>query len=317
MQFEITDQAAIRLSQTFYESLADGYPAEAALAEARKAIYTSGNDVEWGTPVLYLRAPDGQLFDWGTTTAQPNEVSINSGSAETGRDKLVSDTARVSSSPGVTDHQAKQLKQSGRPWLEWVAQKRPLLAELIECAAQLCESLAEDHARGIWHQTWQPIDVVIDAKGHPMIQGDVQKSGNIDITAERLVDLHSVGLLLFEALTENMLPSDASDRASTIDRFENLPPSLKHFLHHAVSDPPDWPTYDPQVWAAYLRTTQTGRVLVDRLAQQSSLPADQAIALAIAIGETLTTWQEEHRPHVPLTAELTLLDEGYHGTPSA
>jgi CHAT domain-containing protein len=63
MQFEITDHAAIQLSQVFYESLADGYPAEAALAEARKAIFASSNDVEWGTPVLYLRAPDGKLFD--------------------------------------------------------------------------------------------------------------------------------------------------------------------------------------------------------------------------------------------------------------
>jgi len=63
MQFEITDRAAIELAHVFYGSLADGYPAEAALAEARKAIFASGNDVEWGTPVLYLRAPDGRLFD--------------------------------------------------------------------------------------------------------------------------------------------------------------------------------------------------------------------------------------------------------------
>jgi len=63
MQFEITDRAAIQLSQVFYESIADGYAAEAALAEARKAIYADGNDVEWGTPVLYLRAVDGNLFN--------------------------------------------------------------------------------------------------------------------------------------------------------------------------------------------------------------------------------------------------------------
>ncbi len=39
------------------------------MAEARKAIYAEGNDVEWGTPVLYLRAQNGQLF----AIAQPEE----------------------------------------------------------------------------------------------------------------------------------------------------------------------------------------------------------------------------------------------------
>lgn len=63
MQFEITDHAAIILAHEFYTALADGYPVDAALTEARKAIYAAGNDVEWGTPVLYMRSPDGQIFD--------------------------------------------------------------------------------------------------------------------------------------------------------------------------------------------------------------------------------------------------------------
>jgi tetratricopeptide (TPR) repeat protein len=63
MQFEITDEAAITLAHEFYSALADGYPVDAALAEARKAIFAQDNDVEWGTPVLYMRAPDGRVFD--------------------------------------------------------------------------------------------------------------------------------------------------------------------------------------------------------------------------------------------------------------
>jgi CHAT domain-containing protein len=63
MQFEITDEAAIVLAHEFYAALADGYPVDAALAEARKAIFAQGNNVEWGKPVLYLRAPDGRIFD--------------------------------------------------------------------------------------------------------------------------------------------------------------------------------------------------------------------------------------------------------------
>ena len=63
MQFEITDEAAITFAHEFYQAVADGYPVDAALAEARKAIFTQGNDIEWGTPVLYLRSPNGQIFD--------------------------------------------------------------------------------------------------------------------------------------------------------------------------------------------------------------------------------------------------------------
>lgn len=63
MQFEVGERTAETLSREFYRSLADNYPVDAALAEARKAIYTQGQDIEWGIPVLYMRSPDGQLFD--------------------------------------------------------------------------------------------------------------------------------------------------------------------------------------------------------------------------------------------------------------
>ncbi len=63
MQFEITDNAAIQLTREFYDALVNGYPVEGALAEARKALFTEEKDIEWGTPVLYLQAVDGHLFD--------------------------------------------------------------------------------------------------------------------------------------------------------------------------------------------------------------------------------------------------------------
>ncbi|HSK34529.1 MAG TPA: CHAT domain-containing protein, partial [Propionicimonas sp.] len=63
MQFEITDAAALVLAHEFYSAIADGYPIDAALAEARVAVFSEGNDVEWGTPVLYLRASDANIFD--------------------------------------------------------------------------------------------------------------------------------------------------------------------------------------------------------------------------------------------------------------
>jgi len=64
MQYAITDRAAIEFTATLYESLADGFPMDAAVTEARKAISLAVNhSVEWGTPVLHMRAPDGQVFD--------------------------------------------------------------------------------------------------------------------------------------------------------------------------------------------------------------------------------------------------------------
>jgi hypothetical protein len=62
MQFEITDTAAITFCQGLYSAIADGYPIDAALGESRKAIFASGNVVEWATPVLHMRSPDGHLF---------------------------------------------------------------------------------------------------------------------------------------------------------------------------------------------------------------------------------------------------------------
>lgn len=63
MQFEISDQAAIEFAYAFYEALANGMPIDAAVAEARKAMSMAlPNTVEWGTPVLFLRSPDGKIF---------------------------------------------------------------------------------------------------------------------------------------------------------------------------------------------------------------------------------------------------------------
>jgi formylglycine-generating enzyme required for sulfatase activity len=64
MQYAITDRAAVEFARTFYEAIADGIPVDTAVAEGRLAISLAFEDtIEWGTPVLYLRAEDGVLFD--------------------------------------------------------------------------------------------------------------------------------------------------------------------------------------------------------------------------------------------------------------
>ena len=89
MQFEITDNAAIQLTREFYDALVSGYPVEGALAEARKALFTAANDIEWGTPVLYLQAVDGHLFD--ITDQARNAVTVKNppSSEQTTEDKVM------------------------------------------------------------------------------------------------------------------------------------------------------------------------------------------------------------------------------------
>ncbi|MEQ1689226.1 MAG: CHAT domain-containing protein, partial [Sphingopyxis sp.] len=68
MQFPISDQAAIDFARTFYFRISQGLPVDAAAAEGRKALY-SNEATEWITPVLYLRAGDGNLFSVGEAEA--------------------------------------------------------------------------------------------------------------------------------------------------------------------------------------------------------------------------------------------------------
>ena len=107
MQFPVSDRAAIALAQEFYSALADDYGVDGALAEARKMVYTQSSIMEWGTPVLFMRADDGRLWaaegakDQATETAMAKQETINTGGGAyiggnvsvggefVGRDKIV------------------------------------------------------------------------------------------------------------------------------------------------------------------------------------------------------------------------------------
>jgi len=70
MQYEITDRAAIEFARSLYDALADGLPIDGAVSEARMAVKLDApHSIEWGTPVLHLRATDGRLFE--IAPAQP------------------------------------------------------------------------------------------------------------------------------------------------------------------------------------------------------------------------------------------------------
>ncbi|HET7475159.1 MAG TPA: CHAT domain-containing protein [Dermatophilaceae bacterium] len=63
MQFPVTDVAARNFAEEFYTELAFGSPVDTATAKGRQAVFATDNAVEWATPVLYLRSPDGHVFD--------------------------------------------------------------------------------------------------------------------------------------------------------------------------------------------------------------------------------------------------------------
>lgn len=71
MQFPVSDRAAIRFSQEFYETLANGALVDEALAEARKTMALAPGELEWGAPVLYLRPVDVRLVDSPATPSVP------------------------------------------------------------------------------------------------------------------------------------------------------------------------------------------------------------------------------------------------------
>ena len=70
MQFPISDDAAIVFGTELYVNLIGRQaPIDAAIAEARKAVYSDVDPIEWATPVLFLRDPDVQLFDFAVDAA--------------------------------------------------------------------------------------------------------------------------------------------------------------------------------------------------------------------------------------------------------
>lgn len=77
MQFEISDVAARKIAESFYESLTLNKPVDAALTDARRTIFFSNRDsLEWATPILYMQVPDGQLFEFviKETTLSPDSA---------------------------------------------------------------------------------------------------------------------------------------------------------------------------------------------------------------------------------------------------
>lgn len=75
MQSDVPDDAAIAFAGAFYRALVDGWPVDAAVVEGRRQIAAQvGLDAPWwALPVLYMRTPDGVLWQRDTKEASMSQ----------------------------------------------------------------------------------------------------------------------------------------------------------------------------------------------------------------------------------------------------
>ncbi|MCA9971531.1 MAG: CHAT domain-containing protein [Anaerolineales bacterium] len=70
MQFEVPDKTSLLLSENLYRGIVLGRPLDQAVTEMRSAAFIEAEDmVYWGIPVLYMRAPDGVIWQADATAA--------------------------------------------------------------------------------------------------------------------------------------------------------------------------------------------------------------------------------------------------------
>ena len=77
MQMPMPDKSAVIFAREFYRALADGQPVDACVTEGRLGIRVALPDtrIDWGIPVLFLRADDGQLFRKSDEARQAPETA--------------------------------------------------------------------------------------------------------------------------------------------------------------------------------------------------------------------------------------------------
>ncbi|MGH3912440.1 MAG: CHAT domain-containing protein, partial [Pseudonocardiaceae bacterium] len=145
MQFEISDLAESRFAQALYHSVATGLPVDIGVLRGRRAVRLAKKDtLEWGTPVLYLRAPEAPLFQGPAAPAdQPSTPEPESRYAQaldafwTGQWDQAAELLRkvLADRPDHPDAAAK---------LEQACQERDLAARYAEaCAAADAEDWEE------------------------------------------------------------------------------------------------------------------------------------------------------------------------------
>ena len=116
MQFPISDRAAVTFTGEFYGALVDGFPVDQAVSSARKSLLADFGD-EWCTPVLFLRSPDGNIFE--NVHAVPGGVPVKPAEPE------------PSPSPGPPEPPGPSFWKSVTLW---VNRHRPVVVGIVAVA---------------------------------------------------------------------------------------------------------------------------------------------------------------------------------------
>lgn len=75
MQADITSGAAAAFAAAFYDAIAGGQGVDRATTAARKAIWAAGT-TEWWLPALFMRTPDGHIWQEPAQTPVPPATTI-------------------------------------------------------------------------------------------------------------------------------------------------------------------------------------------------------------------------------------------------
>jgi hypothetical protein len=148
MQFEISDPAALAFSQSFYQAIADGLPVDVATVEARRSMFADDNEIEWATPVLYLRSTDGRVFirrrSPPTTQVDPDEVDRR---AKEEADRLAKEEAARLAKEEAAQREADRLaqEQAAQREADRLAQEKAAQREAARLAQE--EAARQEAAR--------------------------------------------------------------------------------------------------------------------------------------------------------------------------
>lgn len=216
MQAEITDEAAIEVSRTFYSALASGYPVDAALTQARVAV--AERSAEWAIPVLFSRSPDNRLFDVvevlpAPDCPYPGMVPFTEKQADVffGRDKEISDAI-------------ERLRQ--HPFLTVIGPSGSGKSSLVYAGIipKLCKT--KRFGPGEWAvRTMRPSDSrTPDGKAAPMtaLRDVIQLPDNTFDAPSQSLNLQSPHLLFVDQFEETFTLADPTEAQEFLDALNRL-----------------------------------------------------------------------------------------------
>jgi CHAT domain len=327
MQFEIADDVASRFAHEFYGALADGYPIDASLTEARKSIFAAGREVEWGTPVLYLRAPDGRIFDIETSgTRGAGSEKVVEPSSHVGQDRFadaIVAAAHAAFAGGQRIQAIEMLRRHGPP--------KGAVADALRELTLEHERLVNEGRRA----TRDKLDEHLRAAGALLARGKLSEAWNRARDALQL-DSSDKKAIAFEARIRKALDDQAARdvaheqqearraqeaRARQIERANALTRSRMAIEHSIAAGDLDHAeeelrradeSYDPGGQFADLRThvvelRREAELRQDRLADQVIEQARQEFSTTpLRAVELLERFSP---PHPRVTAALRKLQE--------